>query len=122
LSIVIIVIIIIVFSVLARVRWSPLIPIVQSKRSCASSPHNLTSFMSSSTHCIQVFLLHFWLSTARFLHLDTQSLESLRCKCLYHRSLSRRTTSSTPSTLKRFSNTTLDFILILIFSGLIGVS
>jgi len=59
------------FSVLARVRLFPLIPILQSTRSCASSPHNLTRLMSSSTHCIQVFLLlplHLRPSTARSLH------------------------------------------------------
>jgi len=81
--IIIIIVLTSVFSELARVRRSPLIPILQSTRFCASSPHKLTRLMSSSTHCIQIFLLlplHLWLPTARSLHLDDLSL---RCASVH---------------------------------------
>src|SRR6266516_5883615 len=67
---------------------------------CASSFFRPNFFMSAATHSLHVFLpLPFFTPpiTSKFLHLETQSLSTLRSRCPNHLNLPRLTTLSTPS-------------------------
>src|SRR2546425_486960 len=78
----------------------PIIDLLHTDLSCASSFFNPHSLMSFFTHCIHVFLPPPFFTpptTSKFLHLETQSSASLRSTCQNHLSLPRLATSSTPS-------------------------
>src|SRR6266516_1183291 len=80
---------------------------------CASSFFSPIFFLSATTHSLHVFLpLPFFIPpiTSTLLHLETQSLASLRSTCPNHLNLPRLTTLSTPS----IPNPCLSYSLVLL--------
>src|SRR5437867_5648256 len=91
----------------------PTIDLLHKGLFCVSSFLNPHSFMSSFTHSIHVFLGLPFLTpptTSKFLHLETQSSDSLRSTCPNHLSLPRLTNLSTPTIPSPHLSSSLDLL------------
>src|SRR3981081_3127011 len=96
-----------VFTVLARFRRFPKMPLLHTSRSSASSLLSFNFFKSSLTHSSDVFRPlpdSLCPTPTHFRHDETKSPTSLCSTCPNHLSLPHLTTSAIPSIPKRWSS------------------